>query len=118
MISKLEASYILTSLQASPPIRADGRSTHDRRPLTVSVGVVPLANGSSRVMIGGDGESKTEVIVGVKMEVDDEGGLICAVQWSVRSSQTIFHSLPTDHSALHQLTPLSLLPPWTISRLT
>lgn len=54
--------------------------------------VVPLANGSSRVVVGGaDGNGGTEVLAAAKLEVEDvedgdeeeEGRVVCSVNWCV-----------------------------------
>ncbi|KAI6024251.1 ribosomal protein S5 domain 2-like protein [Pisolithus marmoratus] len=97
-LSKVEISYIKTSLLSDPPLRADGRSPEDFRPIVVETGVAPLANGSARVSIGvprgGRGHEaegaggRTEVVAAVKLEVDgvgedEEGGkIICNVSCS------------------------------------
>jgi exosome complex component RRP42 len=52
--SKSEQAYIRTSLQANPPLRLDGRSLEDFRPIALETSVVDLANGSARVCIGGE----------------------------------------------------------------
>ncbi|KAK6906196.1 hypothetical protein I203_100181 [Kwoniella mangroviensis CBS 8507] len=66
-LSPSEISYIQTSL-SDPihPTRSDSRSLLDTRPIEVSYGVFPHANGSSRIKIGG-----TEVVAGIKLEVVD-----------------------------------------------
>jgi len=66
LISKSEASYIQSSLLATAPLRGDGRSLLDYRPIAIETGVAPTSNGSSRAVVGG-----TEVIVGIKLEVED-----------------------------------------------
>lgn len=84
LISKAEASYIRTSLISEPPLRADGRSLHDYRPISLQTGVAPTANGSAKVIIGG-----TVVVAAVRLDVEDisdgeinEGGRIsCTVNW-------------------------------------
>ena len=99
-LSKAEKSYIQSSLLSDPPLRLDGRSLVDYRPVALETGVVPLANGSAKVCIGRPGRGGyvqeaggagggTEVVVGVKLEVagtdeqgDSEGGKIaCTVSW-------------------------------------
>ena len=75
--SKSEQSYIRSSLLANPPLRPDGRSLSDYRPISLETKVSPLANGSARVNIGGlsligVGGSLvgTEVLAAVKAEVE------------------------------------------------
>ncbi|KAH0835685.1 ribosomal protein S5 domain 2-type protein [Lanmaoa asiatica] len=97
-LSKAEKSYIQSSLLSHPPLRVDGRSLEDYRPIALETGVVPLANGSAKVCIGRPGRSGhvqeaggvgggTEVVVGVKLEVagagEEEGEkLACTVSCS------------------------------------
>lgn len=97
-LSKVEISYIRSSLLSDPPLRADGRTPVDFRPIVVETGVAPLANGSARVSIGqpraGRGHEAqgagggTEVVAAVKLEVDgvgedEEGGkVVCSVSCS------------------------------------
>ncbi|KAH9946586.1 ribosomal protein S5 domain 2-like protein [Amylocystis lapponica] len=89
-ISKAERSYIQTSLQGSPPLRADGRSLLDFRTVLLETGVAPLANGSAKLNIGKsphEGGGGTEVLAAVKLEVEDvehgegvDGGrIVCSV---------------------------------------
>lgn len=61
-----ELSYLYTSLSLVPPIRPDGRSPTDFRPLLAETDILPTANGSARICFA-DG---TEAIVGVKAEVE------------------------------------------------
>ena len=65
-LSPAELSYLQTSLSATPPIRPDGRSPTQFRPLVAEADILPSANGSARVCFS-DG---TEAIVGVKAEVE------------------------------------------------
>ncbi|KAF8556704.1 ribosomal protein S5 domain 2-like protein [Imleria badia] len=98
-LSKAEKSYIQSSLLSDPPLRLDGRSLVDYRPIALETGVVPLANGSAKVCIGRPGRGGyvqeaggvgggTEVVVGVKLEVagageEEEGGKVaCTVSCS------------------------------------
>ncbi|KAF8130595.1 ribosomal protein S5 domain 2-type protein [Boletus edulis] len=98
-LSKAEKSYIQSSLLSDPPLRLDGRSLEDYRPIALETGVVPLANGSAKVCIGRPGRGGyvqeaggvgggTEVVAGVKLEVagvgDGEGGgkVACTVSCS------------------------------------
>lgn len=65
-LSPAELSYLQTSLSASPPIRPDGRTPTQFRPLVAEADILPSANGSARVCFS-DG---TEAVVGVKAEVE------------------------------------------------
>jgi len=66
-LSPAELSYLYTSLALpNSPIRPDGRSPTQFRPLTAETGILPGANGSARIGFA-DG---TEAIVGVKAEVE------------------------------------------------
>jgi exosome complex component RRP42 len=93
-LSKAEKSYVQTSLLSTPPLRGDGRSPHEFRAIALETGVSPLANGSARIDIGRnahDGGGGTEILAGVKLEVEDvqdgdgiDGGkVICTVSWYV-----------------------------------
>ena len=110
-LSKAERSYIQSSLLSNPPLRLDGRSLEDYRPIALETGVVPLANGSAKVCIGCPGRGGhvqeaggvgggTEVVVGVKLEVagageGEEGGKVaCTVSWWVLSTRFPFSSTP------------------------
>lgn len=65
--SPAELSYLHTSLSyPKNPIRPDGRSATQFRPLTAETNIVPNANGSARIGFA-DG---TQAIVGVKAEVE------------------------------------------------
>lgn len=64
-ISPAELSYLHASLSLDPPIRPDGRSSVQFRPLVAEDDILPSTNGSARVCFA-DG---TEAIVGVKAEV-------------------------------------------------
>jgi exosome complex component RRP42 len=65
LLSPAELSYIHASLLLDPPIRPDGRSSVQFRPLVAESDILPSTNGSARVCFA-DG---TEAIVGVKAEV-------------------------------------------------
>ncbi|KAE8355305.1 putative exoribonuclease family protein [Aspergillus coremiiformis] len=66
-ISPAELSYLYTSLALQgSPIRPDGRSATQFRPLTAETDILPGTNGSARVGFA-DG---TQAIVGVKAEVE------------------------------------------------
>ncbi|KAF2813352.1 uncharacterized protein BDZ99DRAFT_507350 [Mytilinidion resinicola] len=66
LLSPAELSYLHSSLSLDPPIRPDGRSPTQFRPLVAESDILPGANGSARVCFA-DG---TEAIVGVKAEVE------------------------------------------------
>lgn len=66
-ISITEKSYIYDSLALSPPLRTDGRSAHQFRPVEVSTDFLPNSNGSSRIVVSGG----SECIVSVKSKVVD-----------------------------------------------
>jgi exosome complex component RRP42 len=66
LLSPAELAYLHTCLSLTPPLRPDGRSPTQSRPLTAETGILPGANGSARVCFA-DG---TEAIVGVKTEVE------------------------------------------------
>ncbi|KAI7553241.1 hypothetical protein KC331_g1362 [Hortaea werneckii] len=71
-LSPAELSYLHTSLTQSPPIRPDGRSPTQFRPLIAESDILPSANGSARICFA-DG---TEAIVGVKAEVEKTRSVI------------------------------------------
>ncbi|KAI7765518.1 hypothetical protein LZL87_007269 [Fusarium oxysporum] len=70
LFSPAELAYLHQSLSLHPPIRPDGRTPTQFRPLTAETGVLPGTNGSARVHFA-DG---TEAIVGVKAEIEKTGG--------------------------------------------
>jgi exosome complex component RRP42 len=106
-LSKSEKSYIQSSLQAQTPLRADGRSLHQFRPITLQTGIVPIANGSAHLNLGRPSDESTggtEILAAAKLEVEDiglanggtgigatsingtgvEGGrIVCSVSWCV-----------------------------------
>ncbi|KAL2377730.1 hypothetical protein RJZ90_006513 [Blastomyces dermatitidis] len=66
-LSPAELSYLHTSLSyPRNPVRTDGRSATQFRPLTAETDILPGANGSARIGFA-DG---TQAIVGVKAEVE------------------------------------------------
>lgn len=66
-LSPAELSYLYTSLSLpNTPIRPDGRSPTQFRPLTAETDILPGTNGSARIGFA-DG---TQAIVGVKAEVE------------------------------------------------
>lgn len=69
-LSPSELSYLHTSLSQTPPIRPDGRTPTQFRPLVAETDILPGTNGSARVCFA-DG---TEAVVGVKAEVERSGG--------------------------------------------
>jgi len=66
LLSPAELSYLHTSLSLTPPIRPDGRTSSQFRPLIAETDILPGTNGSSRICFA-DG---TEAIVGIKAEVE------------------------------------------------
>ncbi|GAB0136258.1 hypothetical protein EsDP_00004567 [Epichloe bromicola] len=66
LFSPAELAYLHSSLSLTPPIRSDGRTPTQFRPLTAETGILPGTNGSARVCFS-DG---TEAIVGVKAEIE------------------------------------------------
>lgn len=66
LLSPAELAYLHTSLSLTPPLRPDGRTATQFRPLTAETDILPGTNGSARICFA-DG---TEAIVGVKAEVD------------------------------------------------
>ncbi|KAI0885301.1 ribosomal protein S5 domain 2-type protein [Annulohypoxylon maeteangense] len=66
LLSPAELAYLHSTLRLTPPVRPDGRTATQFRPLTAETGVLPGANGSARICFA-DG---TEAIVGVKAEVE------------------------------------------------
>ncbi|KAK3320890.1 ribosomal protein S5 domain 2-type protein [Cercophora scortea] len=66
LLSPAELAYLHASLSLTPPIRPDGRSATQFRPLAAETGILPGTNGSARICFA-DG---TEAIVGVKAEVE------------------------------------------------
>src|SRR5712671_1476247 len=75
-LSKSEKSYIQSSLQAQSPLRADGRSLHEFRAITLQTGVIPIANGSAHLNLGRSSDESTggtEVLAAAKLEVEDIG---------------------------------------------
>lgn len=66
LFSPAELAYLHSSLSLKPPIRPDGRTPTQFRPLTAETGILPGTNGSARVHLA-DG---TEAIVGVKAEIE------------------------------------------------
>ncbi|KAI0740492.1 ribosomal protein S5 domain 2-like protein [Earliella scabrosa] len=93
LLSKSERAYIQASLQASPPLRSDGRALLDFRSVLLETGVAPLANGSARLNIGKmtrEGGGGTEILAAAKLEVEevqsadgvDGGRVVCSVTCS------------------------------------
>ncbi|KAL7278157.1 ribosomal protein S5 domain 2-like protein [Trametes coccinea BRFM310] len=93
LVSKSERAYIQASLQATPPLRGDGRGLLDFRTVLLETGVAPLANGSAKLNIGKmphEGGGGTEVLAATKLEVEDvetgdgvDGGrIVCSVSCS------------------------------------
>ncbi|KAK0976326.1 Exosome complex component rrp42 [Friedmanniomyces endolithicus] len=69
-LSPAELQYLHTSLSQDPPIRPDGRSPTQFRPLVAETDILPSTNGSARICFP-DG---TEAMVGVKAEVEKTRG--------------------------------------------
>ncbi|KAK1761368.1 ribosomal protein S5 domain 2-type protein [Echria macrotheca] len=69
LLSPAELAYLHSSLSQTPPIRPDGRTATQFRPLVAETGILPGTNGSARICFA-DG---TEAIVGVKAEVEATG---------------------------------------------
>lgn len=69
-LSPAELSYLHNSLSQTPPIRPDGRSPTQFRPLIAESEILPSANGSARICFA-DG---TEAVVGIKAEVEKSAG--------------------------------------------
>ena len=110
-LSKSEKAYIQTSLQSQSPLRADGRSLHEFRSVTIQTRVAPIANGSAHLNLGRSSDESiggTEVLAAAKLEVEDittattiaaldnnsdgngngmEGGgrIVCTVSWCVKT---------------------------------
>ncbi|KAK6084931.1 3' exoribonuclease family protein [Seiridium cupressi] len=66
LLSPAELAYLHNTLSLTPPIRPDGRTATQFRPLSAETGILPGTNGSARICFA-DG---TEAIVGVKAEVE------------------------------------------------
>lgn len=66
LLSPAELSYLHSSLSLSPPIRSDGRTATQFRPLVAETGILSGTNGSARICFA-DG---SEAIVGVKAEIE------------------------------------------------
>ncbi|AMD20067.1 HCL084Cp [Eremothecium sinecaudum] len=67
VLSITEKSYLIDSLSCNPPIRPDGRSSNQFRPIEISTEFLSSSNGSSRIILS-DG---SECIVSVKSKVVD-----------------------------------------------
>jgi exosome complex component RRP42 len=74
LLSPAELAHLHLSLTLQPPIRPDGRSPTEFRPLIAETGILPGTNGSARVCFS-DG---TEAIVGVKAEIEKTSGSAAA----------------------------------------
>lgn len=66
LLSPAELAFLHSSLSLKPPIRPDGRTPTQFRPLSAETGILPGTNGSARVTFS-DG---IEAIVGVKAELE------------------------------------------------
>ncbi len=80
-LSPAERDYIVSGLLANPPLRADGRGLASSRPIETEYGVMPAANGSARVRIGG-----TEAVAGVKLDVTEvpKGSYESGSEWRAK----------------------------------
>lgn len=66
-LAPAELAYLRSSLSQKPkPIRPDGRSATQFRPLAAESGILPGTNGSARVCF----DDGSEAVVGVKAEVE------------------------------------------------
>ncbi|KAI1330543.1 hypothetical protein F5Y16DRAFT_337339 [Xylariaceae sp. FL0255] len=72
LLSPAELAYLHSTLNLTPPLRPDGRSAKQFRPLTAETGILPGTNGSARVCFA-DG---TEAVVGAKAEVEKTVGVL------------------------------------------
>ncbi|KAI1173171.1 hypothetical protein F4777DRAFT_459771 [Nemania sp. FL0916] len=87
LLSPAELAYLRSTLSLTPPLRPDGRTATQFRPLTAETGILPGTNGSARVCFA-DG---TEAVVGVKAEVEKTvsiGGVLDEDQYEQSSRQT------------------------------
>lgn len=77
-LSPAERDYIICGLRETPTTRADGRGLLSPRPIETEYGVMPAANGSARVRVGG-----TEVVAGIKLDVGDvpKGSYEAGSEW-------------------------------------
>lgn len=66
LLSPAELAYLHSTLSLTPPIRPDGRTATQFRPLSAETDILPGTNGSARICFA-DG---TEAIVGIKAEVE------------------------------------------------
>lgn len=89
-----ELSFAQSNL--SLDLRTDGRSRLEYRPLQVSTGVTPQANGSALVKAAG---GSTQVLAGVKLEVGSgadlssgESQIVFSVEWCAVPTFSIFPS--------------------------
>ncbi|KAI1269909.1 hypothetical protein F5Y18DRAFT_113223 [Xylariaceae sp. FL1019] len=70
LLSPAELAYLHNTLSLTPPLRPDGRTATQFRPLTAETGILPGTNGSARICFS-DG---TEAVVGAKAEVERTKG--------------------------------------------
>ena len=61
LLSPAELAYLHSSLSLQPPIRPDGRTSDQFRPLTAETGILPGTNGSARVCFADGTELKIRV---------------------------------------------------------
>ncbi|KAI0198726.1 ribosomal protein S5 domain 2-type protein [Astrocystis sublimbata] len=105
LLSPAELAYLHSSLSLTPPLRPDGRTATQFRPLTAETGILPGTNGSARVCFA-DG---TEAVVGAKAEVEktvsrgityeeEDGQLVSSRQQGRRQQKTDQETIiPDEH---------------------
>ncbi|KAH3674797.1 hypothetical protein WICMUC_003000 [Wickerhamomyces mucosus] len=71
ILSVAERSYLYESLKQSPPIRPDGRSVKQFRPIQTNVGFLESSNGSAKITLS-DG---SECIVSIKSKVIEKASI-------------------------------------------
>lgn len=90
-LSPAERSYIIDGLASASATREDGRGLRDPRPMGISYGDAPAANGSARVRVG-----NTEVVGGIKLEVVE-----CALSpeaWRAKVEVDVYVAPPLTHN--------------------
>ena len=65
ILSESETTFIQAAIKVHN-LRLDGRSTKEFRPISITTGVMPQANGSARVQVGNN-----NILVGCKLETID-----------------------------------------------
>ncbi|GMK56099.1 hypothetical protein CspeluHIS016_0211550 [Cutaneotrichosporon spelunceum] len=106
-LSPAERDYIVTGLVSDPALRADGRGLLTTRPIQTEYGVMPAANGSARVRVGG-----TEAVAGIKLDVSEvpKGSFESGSEWRAKVEVDITpQALPSaDPKALQTLSASAL----------